>query len=157
MKRRLFFIAFLGLIACDFQKPLMTYSDYPTYSKNDLGLTSTDEGWHLKVWAPTAEKMLLHLYSKGNGDNRSKTLEFQKEDEVWTISLDLDKSGLFYTLQAVIDGNYMMEVVDPYVKLVGVNGNRGYIALPEDADPIGWHSDTAPALATNDIILYENL
>ncbi len=142
--------------ACIDDKKPTALEEYPGYSGEDLGLSREGESWVFRVWSPVADKMMLRFYSERIGGNPVSEVEMKEEDGVWKAVHPLESKGLFYTFQAIIDGVEMDEVVDPYVKLVGVNGKRGYLALPEDADPADWSEDRSPELSgKSDIILYE--
>ncbi|MFN5930951.1 MAG: hypothetical protein ACK42F_05105, partial [Sphingobacteriales bacterium] len=103
-------------------------SRYPVYNGNDLGLLYSPSKSSFKIWAPTAASVQLTLYKTPLGYSPVKQLQMQKTAKgIWQISLDGNHVGLFYTFRCHIDGKWNDEVPDPYAKLVGVNGRRGYI------------------------------
>ncbi len=133
-----------------------SFDDYPVYKGKDLGLTKQSDGWSLKVWSPVASEMKIHFYTEGDGDNRVDSDNLQKgENGIWSIEIE-EPAGPFYTFQARIENEWKAEVVDPYVKLVGVNGKRGYFGLPSDVDPPGWDQDAGPVTRNIvDVTIYE--
>ncbi len=75
-------------------------SEYPTYKKSDLGLTFQSAGMILKVWSPKAKSVRFNLYNEDLGDQKAIDQIDMKplEDGVWSVNLDADKEGLYYTL-----------------------------------------------------------
>ena len=156
MKHWATLLTIIFLVNCEHKKNNMTLSEYPRYDGSDLGISTKEGAWQFKVWAPTAEKMQLHLYKDGSGDTPYESLELSSDEGVWKIEIPADYEGSYYSFQATIDGQTMMEVVDPYVKMVGVNGQHGYIGDPNQVRPEGWEEDVSPVLDhPNDIVLYE--
>lgn len=132
-------------------------STYPVYEGKDLGLTYSELRSSFKVWAPSADSVMLTIYKSAFGDNPVKKVHLEKgEKGVWGTSLSGNQAGLFYTFKAYVNGKWNDEVPDPYVKLVGVNGRRGYIGDLLKAIPNGWAQDkrpeTIPATAS---VIYE--
>ena len=68
-------------------------------------------------------------------------MKYSKSVGTWYISLEGDFKNMYYTYKVTIDG-VTHEVVDPYAKAVGVNGNRGMILDLRDTDPEGWSDDS---------------
>ena len=156
MKHCTFLLTIILLVNCESKQEKMTFDKFPSYDGSDLGLTQKDDQWQFKVWAPTAEKVSLLLYSEGSGGDAKESIEMSVENGLWSTSIGTDYEGQYYAFQATIDGQQMMEVVDPYVKMVGVNGHRGYLGSPNQTNPEGWENDVSPALShPNDIVLYE--
>lgn len=136
-------------------KTYATLGEYPIYDGDDLGLTNDGTDWKFKVWSPIAEELILKIY---DSDTNLKAERYQMEltGNVWQVAIDESRAGDYYTFQAKVGGTWRSEVVDPYVKVVGVNGKRGVIAIPQSADPDQWREDVSPQQRTKgDIILYE--
>ena len=135
---------------------LTDYAKYPTYLGPDLGLTWRGPLATLRVWAPTATALHLHLYAAGTGGTATADYTMQKaESGTWTYALPVGTAG-FYTVQATIAGVKMAEVADPYAHAVGLNGRRGAVLNPALALPPGWPDDRRPALKqTTDIVIGE--
>ncbi|NCW13606.1 MAG: hypothetical protein EBV82_10725 [Chitinophagia bacterium] len=75
---------------------------------------------------------------------------------VWAIQLPGNHEGKFYTFRTFIHGKWNDEVPDPYVKLVGVNGRRGYIGDLSKAVPADWNKDKRPAsIPSTASVIYE--
>ncbi|MDH5608175.1 MAG: type I pullulanase [Cyclobacteriaceae bacterium] len=135
---------------------IIDYDDYTTYSGSDLGLTFHNGTWSLRVWSPLANDMKINFYSAADGDNPLGSESMTKTDNgVWLFEAN-DITGTYYTLQAKFEDKWNMEVVDPYVKMVGVNGRRAYVGIPSMADPDLWDQDRGPEVkAYTDMIIYE--
>ena len=158
------FLPFIGLAliatmsSCNSEPTVPTsFEEYPVYSGNDLGLSYSPEKSVFKIWSPAATSMILRLYSAGAGGEQLAEHAMEASAKgVWTLGLDGDLKGNYYTFQATVAGKTMEEVPDPYAKAVGINGNRALVFDPADTHPEGWESDKKPPLATpNDIVLYE--
>lgn len=134
-----------------------SYDDYPVYDGEDLGLTYTPERSVFKLWSPPAEEVQLHLYEAGIGGEPLETTAMERgEQGVWAATFDEDLRGKFYAFQVKIDGEWLAEVPDPYVKAVGVNGDRGMVIDLDETDPEGWQSDERPPFGNpTDAIIYE--
>ncbi len=134
-----------------------SYDEYPVYEGEDLGLTYTSEQSTFKLWSPPAEEVRLHLYEAGIGGEPLETLAMERgEQGVWIANFKEDLKGKFYAFQVKINGEWQNEVPDPYVKAVGVNGNRGMVIDLDETDPEGWANDQRPPLASpTDVIIYE--
>lgn len=134
-----------------------SYDDYPAYDGTDLGLTYAPEKSVFKIWSPTAEEVKIYLYEAGQGGEPLQSQNMKRTKQgVWEITFEEDLKGKFYAFQVKVDGAWLAEVPDPYVKAVGVNGDRGMVIDFAETNPEGWENDRRPALASfNDIIVYE--
>jgi pullulanase len=135
-------------------------ASYPVYAGTDLGCTYTNVKTTIRIYAPTAEAVQLHLYKAGIGENLIKALPFLKDiNGTWKIELPGNNSGLFYTVQTRTNGAWRQETTDPYAKAVGVNGDRAQIVDLTTTNPAGWEKDLSPQFtndnAMQDAVLYE--
>ncbi len=126
------------------------------YDGNDLGCTYTSQSTKLKVWAPTASMVVVNLYRNGN-DGESYATEIMKKEEsgIWSVCLNGDFEGVYYTYLVTVDGQ-TKEAVDPYARTTGLNGKRGMIIDLEKTNPIGFLEETKPKFESfTDAIIYE--
>ena len=132
------------------------YGTYPAYPGSDLGLTYSGKQAHLRVWAPTADAVALHLYADGIGGKPTATHAMKKaEGGTWMYVLPAAGKG-FYTVQATIGGKKMAEVADPYAHAVGINGKRAALLDAAAVKPAGWDADARPVLKQlTDIVIGE--
>ncbi|MBE6024208.1 MAG: type I pullulanase [Cellulosilyticum sp.] len=126
------------------------------YHGSDLGVSYNAQVSLFKVWSPKAASVSLVLYSSGDGDTKLEEIPMNLYAKgIWSISVHRDLKGVYYTYK-VCRGESTYEVVDPYAKACGVNGNRGMIIDLAETNPEGWdtHSIDIVKKAT-DAIIYE--
>ena len=119
--------------------------DAQAYSGNDLGAVYSPAFTTFKVWAPTASRVAVKLYSTGSpeetGASVLSTTPMVKEDKgVWSLKLIGDYQNTYYTYQVTVNG-VTRETADIYAKAAGVNGNRSMVADLAKTDPDGWNKD----------------
>lgn len=126
------------------------------YEGNDLGNVYHKESTKFRVWAPTASDVKLNLYKEGMGDNLIETHSMELSVQgTWTIKIDGDLDGVYYTYLVTHDG-ITREAVDPYVRTTGANGKRGMVLNLENTNPVGWREDyVKPLDNVTDTVIYE--
>ena len=130
-----------------------------TYTGEDLGAVWSPDSTTFKVWAPTAEQVQLALYKSGTAgtDDLMNKIHMTKiEKGVWSITVDGNLNGTYYTYFVTNDGKET-EACDPYARTTGVNGNRAMVIDLTATNPEGWSMDTSPNKIKNytDAVLYE--
>lgn len=132
------------------------FEDANYYSGNDLGAQWTKQMTHFKVWAPTAESVVLNLYRSGHEDDKFQTISMNKDIAgTWCVSMEGDLNLIYYTYSVTVDGE-MNEAVDPYAKAVGINGLRGMVIDLKATNPSGFEEEHhLPILNYTDAIIYE--
>ncbi len=121
--------------------------DETVYTDADLGATYTEDYTLFKVWSPAADDVKVCIYKTGSDDEEGfntlavKPMQYSKSVGTWYIVLEGDYKNMYYTYKVTV-GDDTYEVVDPYAKAVGVNGNRGMIVDLADTDPEGWADDS---------------
>ena len=111
-----------------------------TYDGDDLGAVIDGNKTTFKVWAPTASKVVLNLFSAGNGGEAYSKVDMVKgERGVWSYTADCGH-GTYYTY-SVTTSLGTQEAVDPYAKAAGLNGNRGMVVDLSLTNPAGWGAD----------------
>lgn len=135
----------------------LPYDLYPVYTKDDLGLRYQSGQSSFKVWAPSASELKIKLYDQGEGGQLLTEKKMQPAaDGIWSISFQEDILGQYYAFQAKVNGQWMNEVVDPYARAVGINGDRGQVIDLTRTNPGGWDLDKGPRLpSATDAIIYE--
>ncbi len=132
--------------------------------EGELGVIYTESETTFKLWAPVSETATVNLYHYGHDSNMEDydgvagddtpyaTYEMSAlEKGVLTVTVPGDLHGVYYTF--TVNGH---EVVDPYAKAVGVNGDRGMVLNFDLTDPVGWENDARPELDTYmDSVIYE--
>ena len=127
-----------------------------TYDGDDLGAVISGSATTFKVWAPTASKVVLNLFTAGNGGEAYASLEMNKADRgVWELTVDDCGHGTYYTY-SVTTAAGTQEAVDPYAKAAGLNGDRGMVVDLDLTDPEGWENDQVVTLEKyTDAIIWE--
>ena len=116
------------------------FADNYHYDGTDLGATIKGANTTFKVWAPTASKVVLNLFTAGDGVDAYKSVDMVMGDKgVWSHTEECGH-GTYYTY-TVTTAVGTQEAVDPYAKAAGVNGNRGMVVDLGKTDPAGWASD----------------
>lgn len=145
------------LSGCSSTPHYATFEDYPVYEGSDLELTYTPQNSKFRVWAPTATEVKILLYDNGSDGGAYKMHDMKRSEKgTWTISLDENLKGKFYTFQVKINDKWLDETPGMWVKATGVNGKRAAIIDFTETNPVGWENDTRPPLKNfTDISLYE--
>jgi len=130
---------------------------YPIYEGSDLGATYTPEKTVFKLWAPTANQVILRIYAEGMGGEALKTIPLKKAKQgIWQMHINDNLLNQYYTFQVQVDTTWLNEVPGPYATAVGINGKRAMVVALKSTNPDGWENDTKPALiSASDIIIYE--
>ncbi|MCI5713776.1 MAG: type I pullulanase, partial [Lachnospiraceae bacterium] len=133
------------------------------YVKDDLGVGYEPEQTTFKVWAPTAEKVTLNLYSSDFGGNSAEKEESdlkqsilmnQEERGVWSTQVSGDLDGVYYTYSVQVEG-ISKETADPYARACGVNGKRSMVVDMKRTEPAGWKQDKRPEKIDEHPVIYE--
>ena len=132
------------------------FSTFPYYGGDDLGVLYTKGKTKIRVWAPSALEVELRIYEKSTGGEAIRIDQFFKAEKgTWTIALNGDIKGFYYTIR-VNDGEWLNETPGVEARAVGINGHRGLIYDPEETNPEGWLADQRVENSNPvDAIIYE--
>ncbi|MFN8496682.1 MAG: pullulanase-type alpha-1,6-glucosidase [Anaerolineae bacterium] len=130
----------------------------------DLGVIYDGATPSLKVWAPTARDVTLHLFESSTaplGETLPMTLDPQTG--VWRVAGEPSWTGRYYLYQVEVwtPGAQRIErnlVTDPYSISLSTDGTRSQIVDLSDPawQPPGWQDLRKPDLAGfEDIVIYE--
>ena len=130
-----------------------------TYHGSDLGAVWTKESTSFRLWAPTAEAVVLNLYAGGTaGKMDLLTREPMRRDVcgTWVAEVGGNLNGFYYTYLVTAEGKEV-ECCDPYARTTGVNGDRAMVLDPASTNPQGWEADRNPHEGQNvtDAVIYE--
>ena len=64
-----------------------SFEEYPVYDGFDLGLEYHMDASKFKIWAPTAQKVRLHLYEKALGGEPYRSLEMTLSEKGTWITI----------------------------------------------------------------------
>lgn len=146
-------------ISCNYFK-FFSSGEFNTrfFTLDDLGLTYHKTYSEFRVWSPVATSVNLLLYAKGNTTDLTTTptrIQMSEANGIWSVRIDKNLNGKFYTYEVSVYGN-LNEAIDPYVRTVGVNGERGAIIDLSETNPIGFEADTPINYGNyTDAIIYE--
>ena len=120
-----------------------------------LGAQYTPAGTTLTLWAPTADRVAVRLYSAGDGGFvQSEQPMLRGGCGQWSITLDGDRSGQYYTYLVTVDGK-TEETIDPYARAAGLNGTRSMVVDLPTTDPAGWEEDARPVIPEYKRVVWE--
>ena len=118
-----------------------------TVYDGELGAIYSKRGTIFHLWSPKADSVRVCIYKTGSDSEEGAQLvstnlmKLNRANGTWYITLKGDYKNLYYTYQVTVEGK-TNEVVDPYAKAVGVNGDRGMIVDLKDTNPKGWAKDS---------------
>lgn len=136
----------------------MRFSDYPTYSGEDLELKVDETGTHFRLWSPAAEAVELSLYSNGRTGKAYSVINmsFDNKTGCWTANIPGQLYGQFYTFRVKHEGKWLNETPGVWAKAVGINGERAAIIDLKSTNPQGWENDRGPQVNNFlDVVIYE--
>ena len=109
-----------------------------TYDGDDLGAVIHGTDTTFKVWAPTASKVVLNLYSDGHTESLIRSVDMVLGDRgVWSHTQADCGHGTYYTY-TVTTAVGTQTATDPYAKAAGVNGDRSMVVDLSKTNPEGW-------------------
>ena len=136
-----------------------------TYDGNDLGVTYTSNKSTFKVWSPVSKSIKLKVYRNGTPTSVDKakgddTVYLERdltlgEKGVWSVDVEDDLAGMYYTYTVTNSKFNNFEIVDPYAKSAGVNGLRGMIVDFSQTNPAGWDGISAHQYDKKSLVVYE--
>ncbi|MCB1054338.1 MAG: pullulanase-type alpha-1,6-glucosidase, partial [Acidobacteria bacterium] len=131
----------------------------------DLGPQVSASGITLKLWAPTAQAVTLHVYDTSDAAAPSASVPMTEDPltGVWSASGNHGWYGKYYLyeVQVYAPSTRQVEtnlVTDPYSLSLSVNSGRSQIVSLRDPryEPRGWDRLRKPRLpAPEDIVVYE--
>lgn len=126
-----------------------------TYTGSDLGAVYTPQSTAFRLWAPTAQQVSVKLYDQGQGGEGRLYPMHKDVQGTWLGKIRGDLHGRYYTYVVKHhSGEY--EVVDPYARACGVNGERGMVVDLSRTNPPGWEKGQRPlACSPTDAVIYE--
>jgi pullulanase len=128
-----------------------------------LGVTWDGSVPAIRVWAPTAQLVSLHIFDTSADPEPSQVVHMSEADGVWTAvgAPEWKDKFYLYEVQVYVPATRAIEhnmVTDPYSRSLSMNSLRSQIVDMTDPAlmPEGWAGVAKPALeAPEDIVLYE--
>lgn len=119
-----------------------------------LGSFPGEDRTIFRLWAPTAENVILNIYHTGNEEEVPRQIKMLPgEKGTWQCVLGENLDGCYYTYEVETDGICRI-AADPYARACGLNGERSMVIDLKRTNPAGWEQDRAPE-KTDDAIIYE--
>ena len=132
------------------------FIDNFTYDESDLGAIINGDSTTFKLWAPTASKVTLNLFSSGHEGEAYKSVDMLRGDRgVWSYTENCGHGTYYtYTVTTAVGTN---DAVDPYAKSCGLNGERGMVVDLTKTNPHGWenHIFENSIKSYSDVIIWE--
>ena len=130
-----------------------------TYHGTDLGACWTKERTVFRLWAPTAEAVVIQLYAGGTPGKMDLLAREKMTPDIcgtWTAAINGNLHGFYYTYLVTVNGKEA-EACDPYARTTGVNGQRAMVIDLASTNPEGWEEDRNPHAGQNitDAAIYE--
>ncbi len=130
-----------------------------TYTGTDLGAAWSLDQTAFRLWAPTADSVIVRLYESGNPDARDLIEAIPMTRDIqgtWIATKNGDMNGVYYTYLVNVDGQEA-EACDPYARTTGINGYRAMILDHSTTNPEGWDQDKDPNFdkPITDAVIYE--
>lgn len=133
------------------------FNNFPIYEGEDLGVKWTPEKTVVRIWAPTAERILFRLYEEGFNGKPVRELSMNPDSSgIWALEVNENLENLYYTLQVRDNTGWLKEGPDIYATATGINGHRGMIVDFEKTNPPLWEQDNRHTFShPTDLIIYE--
>lgn len=126
-----------------------------TYYGNDLGAVYTIDYTTFKVWAPTAEGLVVIVYETPDDDLGQKYEMTKEEKGVWKFKLKGDFKNKYYNY-LVSNGGEEKETPDIYTKGSSANGEKGMIIDFPSLNPTNWENHKKPVpINRTEAVIYE--
>ncbi|MDH5519536.1 MAG: pullulanase-type alpha-1,6-glucosidase, partial [Acidimicrobiia bacterium] len=108
----------------------------------------------LRLWAPTAKSVSVHLYDGPTGDP-AETVTMTNDGGVWSVTGEADWNGKYYLYEVEVyvpslDAVEINLVTDPYSVSLARNSTRSQIVDLADSAlaPAGWSQTAKPPLGS---------
>jgi pullulanase len=158
--KNIFSIFFLGLsltVLASNRDHFKSLDDYPVPDGEICEMSYSNVSTEFSLWAPTANKVKLSIYTDGYKGMAYKTVLMKREsDGCWKITVAGDLVGKFYDFNVRVGRKWRGNTPGIFAKAVGLNGKRAAILDMASTNPLGWDHDKRPALSKpSDLIVYE--
>ena len=137
---------------------------YGAATTASLGASVSGGSTTYKLWAPTAQGVMLYRYATGTGDaTNADPTTFDAATGIWSVTIPSDTTGTYYRfgVKVFVRGVGVVRnlVTDPYSVTLAANSTRSEVLSLADArgKPDGWDASTPPATVATatDQTIYE--
>jgi pullulanase len=150
--RKLVFLFLLNLVfGCNISNKKTNINEL------SLGLSFSNEKIFSSVFSIDADSIKINIYKDCDATVPLFSIPlFNEASDMWKIELPDSLINYCYSFTIFRKGIASKNVVDPYVKAVCANGNRGSFVNVTKTSPLGWNDDTfLNRKDGNPIVLYE--
>ena len=129
-----------------------------------LGASVSGGSTTYKLWAPTAQGVMLYRYATGSSEaTNADPLVFDAATGIWSFTVPSDTSGTYYRfgVKVFVRGVGLVRnlVTDPYSLTLAANSARSEVISLADSrtKPAGWDASAPPATVSTatDQTIYE--
>ncbi len=137
---------------------------YAAATTASLGASVSAGTTTYKLWAPTAQSVMLYRYASGTSDaTNADPMTFDATTGLWSATISSDTSGSYYRfgVKVFVRGVGLVRnlVTDPYSLTLAADSVRSEVVNLDDArtKPSGWDASTPPATVSTstDQTIYE--
>ncbi|MFC6633047.1 pullulanase-type alpha-1,6-glucosidase [Microbulbifer taiwanensis] len=135
------------------------------YYDGELGAVVGDASIALKLWAPTARSVKLHLFGDAASETADMVVPMSRDENtgVWSAAVDKQWDRSFYLYEVEVYSYFSRRVetnlvTDPYSLSLSINSGKSQLINLDDRDlkPRGWERLRKPRLQeAEDISVYE--
>lgn len=133
---------------------------FPLCLERPLGAVVAQSGTQFALWAPSAQKVTLRLFSRGSMGESGDALIGQytmrpESDGSWTYDFADNMHGVYYDFLIERDCGSVDRIADPWARGAGVNGRRSMVVDFSRTNPDGWYRDHMPDVPLAQTVVWE--
>lgn len=133
---------------------------FPLCLQRQLGAVVSPTGTQFALWAPTAVRVTLRLFTHGSVNEHGSAILGQyamrlEPDGSWVYDFADNKHGVYYDFLIHRECGSIDRVVDPWARAAGVNGRRSMVVDLSRTDPEDWNNDHTPETPLSQTIVWE--
>lgn len=129
----------------------------------DLGIIYDADSIVAKLWAPTAQQVILNIYDSSKNLQSANVMTFDSNTGIWQFTSPNTVDRLFYRYELTVyhPQNQIIETIeatDPYSFSLSTNGEYSQFVNLNDIDlkPVGWDEQIIPEIENvEDAVIYE--
>ena len=131
---------------------------YASATGATLGAVVANGSTAYRLWAPTAQGVMLYRYASATGDaTHADAMAFDAATGVWSVTVPADTSGSYYRfgVKVFVRGVGLVRnlVTDPYSRTLAANSARSEVVDLDAAatQPAGWTASAPPATVSTEV------
>jgi pullulanase len=131
-------------------------------TQETLGINWENDTATVKVWAPTAQNVKLHVFDNSSDETAQQILDMNYDDVtgVWSATGDASWKGKYYLYEVSVYAPSTQKietniVTDPYSVALSLNSTKSQFIDLNDQKPEGWDDLQKTGMTPEDISVYE--